>query len=110
MGVLFCVLICGGLGDRNCIITVLSRKRDRIYGLIRNMYAENLAKNLRKRRGDEDLRTYAQRLGISKSTLQRIESVEQSTTIKILETITGALKCSTSELLEQVREADAEHK
>ncbi len=57
-----------------------------------------------------DLRTYAQRFGISKSTLQRIESVEQSTTIKMLETITGALKCSASELLEQVGEVDAEHK
>ena len=52
-------------------------------------FATALAANLKARREESGLsqRDYARKLGISKSTLDRLENIAQNTTIKTLETI-----------------------
>lgn len=53
---------------------------------------------LRKKRGSLTLSQYAKKLGISDSTLQRLEIGQQNITIDTLEVISTRLKCSVGEI------------
>ena len=56
---------------------------------------------MRGKRGEETLAQYAKKLGISDSTLQRLEIGEQNITVDTLEQIIDRLKCSMSEVFNE---------
>ena len=60
--------------------------------------AERLAKNLRVLRGEKTQGVFARKLGISRATLNRLESVSQNTTLKTLNQITKNLNCNIGDL------------
>lgn len=60
--------------------------------------ARQLGRYLRRRRGDLTLQQFARKLGVSDSTLQRLEVGEQNVTLKTLERILDRLKCEVSEV------------
>lgn len=61
--------------------------------------AERLAKNLRTRRGTRTQEEFAEKCGISRPTLTRLENGAQNTTIATLEQIATALRCDGGEHL-----------
>jgi transcriptional regulator with XRE-family HTH domain len=56
---------------------------------------------LREKRGDLTLAQFAKKLGLSDSTLQRLEIGEQNITIDSLERILDRLKCSTADIFKE---------
>jgi DNA-binding Xre family transcriptional regulator len=60
-------------------------------------YRARLANYLRALRGEEGQIAFAQRLGVSQSTLQRLEMAEQNVGIDTLETICVRLHCEIGE-------------
>ncbi len=60
---------------------------------------EILAEAIRTRRGDRSQRDFAHTLGVSKTTVVRIEMADQNVTIDTLETICRRLRCSVADLL-----------
>jgi DNA-binding Xre family transcriptional regulator len=60
--------------------------------------ARQLGAFLRKRRGDLTYRQFSRKMGISDSTLQRLEIGAQNVTLKTLEQICDRLKCGISEM------------
>jgi len=59
---------------------------------------ERLASNLKKWRGNKPQEAFARKLGISQSTLARLERCSQNVTLKTLQQITKALKCNVEDL------------
>ena len=59
---------------------------------------KRLAKNMRRLRGDTPQRDFAKRLGITKSTLHRIENYEQNVGLDTLELICKRLKCEIADI------------
>ena len=59
---------------------------------------KRLAKNIRRLRGDTPQREFARKLGITKSTLHRIEMNEQNVGLDTLELICKRLKCGIPDL------------
>ena len=57
-----------------------------------------LARNIRALRGDKTQDAFARKLGISQATLARLESGAQNTTVKTLQQICKALRCTIGEL------------
>ena len=55
---------------------------------------EQLGEFLRKKRGDATYAAFARKLGVSASTLYRLENGEQSITLQRLEQVLARLKCS----------------
>lgn len=62
---------------------------------------EILSKNIREMRGDKTQEAFARKLGISQATLARLESGAQNTTIKTLQQICKAMRCSVGELFKK---------
>ncbi len=60
--------------------------------------AKQLAAFLRQRRGDLTYAQFARKMGLSDSTLHRLEMGEQNVTLKTLEHICGRLKCRISDI------------
>ena len=60
--------------------------------------AKRLGENLRKRRGELPQVKYAKKLGISKSSLNRIEIGEQNVSLETLELLCKRLKCDVGDL------------
>jgi len=60
--------------------------------------SDKLASNLRDRRGEKTQDAFARKLGISRATLNRLESASQNTTINTLEQICKSLRCSVGDL------------
>jgi DNA-binding Xre family transcriptional regulator len=60
--------------------------------------ALQLGSFLRQKRGDLTLDQFAKKLGISDSTLHRMELGQQNVTLKTLEQITKRLKCSVADI------------
>jgi len=60
--------------------------------------AKQLAGFLRKRRGDLTYQQFSRKMGISDSTLHRMELAQQNVTLKTLEQICDRLKCSISDV------------
>ncbi len=65
-------------------------------GQLRN----KLAKKIKSLRGDETQREFARKLGISKSSLHRIEMKEQNVGLDTLEEFCRRLKCDISDLFD----------
>jgi len=63
--------------------------------------AKQLGAFLRKKRGDLTYQQFSRKMGISDSTLQRLEMGEQNVTLKTLELICARLKCSVADLFEE---------
>lgn len=57
-----------------------------------------LGRFLRKRRGELSLPAFARKLGVSSSSLHRMEMGEQNVTLKTLELLLKRLKCSLNEV------------
>ena len=57
-----------------------------------------LANKLKTIRGQQTQGEFARKLGISRATLNRLESATQNTTLKTLEQLTKSLKCSIGDL------------
>ncbi len=57
-----------------------------------------LANKLKTIRGKQTQGEFARKLGISRATLNRLESATQNTTLKTLEQLTKSLKCSIEDL------------
>ena len=57
-------------------------------------YERQLADYLRKARGEETFRVFAKKLGISASSLQRLEQAEQNVTLRTVRQITRKLRVS----------------
>ena len=60
--------------------------------------AKQLAKFLRKQRGDLTFKQFSRKVGVSDSTLHRMEMAEQNVTLKTLEQICDRLKCSVADV------------
>lgn len=65
--------------------------------------AQQLAENLKKRRGAMTQAQFARKLGISPATLCRLESASQNTTIATLNQIAKAMRCDVGALFEPNR-------
>jgi transcriptional regulator with XRE-family HTH domain len=65
---------------------------------VRYRLRKQLADFLRKRRGDQTFQQFARKIGLSDSTLQRIEMMEQNVTIDTLEHIVNRLRCTISDI------------
>ena len=61
-------------------------------------YRKRLAQHIRALRGDQVQVAFAQRLGISQSSLQRIENEDQNVALDTLETICIRLNCEIGDL------------
>lgn len=57
-----------------------------------------LANRLKALRGKQTQDKFARKLGISRATLNRLESASQNVTLKTLEQLTKSLKCSICDL------------
>jgi transcriptional regulator with XRE-family HTH domain len=65
---------------------------------VRSRLRKQLAAFLRKARGAQTYAQFARRVGISSSTLQRLEVAEQNVTLDTLEQIADRLNASVSEI------------
>lgn len=63
--------------------------------------AERLSKNLKDRRGKQTQGEFAKKLGVSRATLNRLESNSQNITLNTLEQITKSLKCDIADLFSE---------
>ena len=61
---------------------------------------KQLGRFLRRKRGAKTLPAFARKLGVSSSSLHRMEMGEQNVTLKTLEILLKRLKCSVSDLLD----------
>jgi len=59
---------------------------------------KQLGEFLRKKRGDMSYPAFARKVGISSSSLQRMEMGEQNVTLKTLEHLMKRLKCNISDV------------
>jgi len=57
-----------------------------------------LANRLKKLRGQQTQGEFARKLGISRATLNRLESATQNVTLNTLEQLTKSLKCTIGDL------------
>jgi DNA-binding Xre family transcriptional regulator len=62
---------------------------------------KQLGQFLRKRRGEMTLPAYARKLGISSSSLHRMEMGEQNVTLKTLELLLKRLKCKAADVFDK---------
>ena len=60
---------------------------------------KKFARKLKELRGDQSQVAFAKRLGIAQSTLNRLENLEQSVTLHLIEKIADRLKLDISELV-----------
>ncbi len=67
-------------------------------GCMAESLQKQLGRFLHKRRGSKSLPAFARRLGISSSSLHRLEMGEQNVTIKTLELLLKRLKCGLSDV------------
>ncbi len=61
---------------------------------------KQLGQFLRKRRGEMTLSAYARKLGISSSSLHRMEMGEQNVTLTTLERLLKRLKCNAADVFD----------
>jgi transcriptional regulator with XRE-family HTH domain len=66
--------------------------------IVAQRLAKQLGAFLRKRRGDFTYAQFARKVGLSDSTLHRLELGEQNVTLKTLEQIVDRLNCSISDV------------
>jgi len=66
---------------------------------MRRTLDQQLASFLRKRRGETPYAAFARKLGITPSSLFRLENGQPSVTLKTLQRIMDRLKCSWSDII-----------
>jgi transcriptional regulator with XRE-family HTH domain len=59
---------------------------------------KQLAEFMKRKRGDQTLQQFARRMGLSDSSLQRIEMMEQNVTIDAIQHIPDRLRCKFSDI------------
>jgi DNA-binding Xre family transcriptional regulator len=67
-------------------------------GVVAHRLAKQLGAFLRKKRGDLTYLQFSRKMGISDSTLHRLELGEQNVTLRTLEQICDRLKCGVSDV------------
>ena len=72
-----------------------------------HLYDRLLSEYLRKTRGDQTVRAFARKIGLTHGTLHRIENLQQSLTIGKLGQIMDKLDCSWEEIFGKARLARA---
>lgn len=60
--------------------------------------ADRLAKRIKELRGDSSQLQFSKKLGISNSSLNRIEMAEQNVTLETLDALCARLKCDVADL------------
>jgi DNA-binding Xre family transcriptional regulator len=65
---------------------------------VRYQLRKQLAEFLKKKRGDHTFQQFARKIGLSDSTLQRIEMMEQNVTLDTLQHIVNRLRCKVSDI------------
>ena len=65
---------------------------------VRYQLRKQLAEFLKRKRGDQTFQQFARKIGLSDSTLQRIEMMEQNVTIDTIQHIVDRLRCKTSDI------------
>lgn len=65
---------------------------------------ENLANNVRARRGKKTQAAFAKRIGLHQSSVNRIETGRQNVTIDTLQALCDRLRCSAGDLLDHSEE------
>ena len=65
---------------------------------MQNKLEQQLAEFLRKQRGDLTYQQFARKLGITQSSLFRLEQSQQSITLRRLQQIMARLKCELGEI------------
>gem|GEM_PF-660048 len=73
-------------------------RRTRHTAVVAAFMQKQLGQFLRKKRGDMSYPAFARKLGISSSSLHRMEMGEQNVTLKTLEHLLKRLKCSLSDI------------
>jgi DNA-binding Xre family transcriptional regulator len=68
---------------------------------VRYRLRTQLAEFLKKKRGDQTFQQFARKMGLSNSTLQRIEVMEQNVTLDTLEHIIDRLRCRASDIFRE---------
>jgi transcriptional regulator with XRE-family HTH domain len=68
-----------------------------------HLYDRLLSEYLRKTRGDQTVRAFARRIGLTHGTLHRIENLQQSLTVGKLGQIMEKLDCSWEEIFGTVK-------
>jgi DNA-binding Xre family transcriptional regulator len=63
--------------------------------------AKQLGNFLRQKRGNLTYQQFSRKIGISSSTLHRLEMGEQNVTLKTLEQLCSRFKCKVSDLFEE---------
>ena len=72
-----------------------------------HLYDRLLSEYLRKTRGDQTVRAFARKIGLTHGTLHRIENLQQSLTIGKLGQIMDKLDCSWEEIFGKAKLARA---
>jgi transcriptional regulator with XRE-family HTH domain len=67
---------------------------------VRYQLRKHLAEFLKRKRGNQTFQQFSRKLGLSDSTLQRIEMMEQNVTIDTLEHIVNRLRCTVSDIFQ----------
>ena len=65
--------------------------------------ATRLGRRLQELRGEESQLQFARKLGVSKSSLNRMELGEQNVSLKTLDTLCRRLRCDVSELFAEAQ-------
>jgi transcriptional regulator with XRE-family HTH domain len=65
---------------------------------VRYQLRKELAEFLKKKRGEQTFAKFSRKTGLSTSTLQRIEMMQQNVSIDTLEQIVNRLRCRMSEI------------
>jgi transcriptional regulator with XRE-family HTH domain len=68
---------------------------------VRYQLRKQLADFLKKKRGNQTFQQFARKMGLSDSTLQRIEMKEQNVTIDTLEHIANRLRCRVADIFRE---------
>ena len=65
---------------------------------VRYQLRRQLAEFLKRKRGDQTFAEFSRKMGLSDSTLQRIEMMEQNVTIDTIQHIANRLRCRLSDI------------
>ena len=68
-----------------------------------HLYDRLLSEYLRRKRGDQTVRAFARKIGLTHGTLHRIENLQQSLTVGKLGQIMDKLDCSWEEIFGRVK-------
>lgn len=63
---------------------------------------QRLAKFIREKRGDLSQREFARKIGVTQSTIMRIENLDQNVTLKTLETLCRAFRADIGDLFPHI--------